>query len=52
MARTTQPTFGTRQNKPKPVTLPGDAPEGSFRVDWKLVTLIAVVFVGAFVWLF
>lgn len=51
MTRATQKEFGTRHLKPRPVTA-GDTPEGSVRLDWKLMALIAVVFVVGFVWLF
>jgi type VI protein secretion system component VasF len=52
MARSTQPAFGTRHRKPKPLSAAGDAPAESRRMDWMLVALVAIVFVAGFVWLF
>ena len=51
MTRTTQPDFGTRHRKPKPLSAAGQPAEGR-RVDWILVALVAVVFVAGYVWLF
>ncbi|HZJ11852.1 MAG TPA: hypothetical protein VFD26_04275 [Methyloceanibacter sp.] len=52
MTHGTQREFGTRHHKPKPLSADGDAAEDAWHIDWKLVALIAAVFVIAFVWLF
>jgi hypothetical protein len=55
MARLTQPAFGTRHHKPKPIPdrmTAGEPTAEPRRVDWALVALVAAVFVVGFVWLF
>jgi hypothetical protein len=51
MARILKPEFGSRHHRKAPNTL-GGATTKRRRFDWQLLTLIAVVFVAGFVWLF
>lgn len=51
MTRLTQPAFGKRTQKPRPPSAPG-ATEDPWRIDWRILALVTVVFVVAFVWLF
>jgi hypothetical protein len=51
MARILKPEFGSRHHRKAPNTL-GGAATTRRRFDWQLLTLIAVVFVAGFVWLF
>ena len=51
MTRLTQPAFGKRTQKPRPPSAPG-ATEDPWRIDWRILALVTIVFVVAFVWLF
>jgi hypothetical protein len=51
MTRLTQPTFGKRTQKPRPPSAPG-ATEDPWRIDWRILALVTIVFVVAFIWLF
>jgi hypothetical protein len=51
MARILKPQFGCRPRRRSPST-PGAPPEKRRRFDWQLVSLVAIVFVAGFVWLF
>jgi nuclease-like protein len=52
MARIVRPQFGSRHHKRTRHWSLGDAAAKRRRVDWQLVSLVAIVFVASFVWLF
>jgi len=52
MMRLLKPDFGSRQRRPRPAGTLGDPLAKQWRFDWQLVTLVVVVFVASFVWLF
>jgi hypothetical protein len=53
MTRIAKPAFRRRRYRPAPVLQLEDAPpEWWQRVDWPVVSLVAVVFLICFVWLF
>jgi hypothetical protein len=52
MTRSLKPQFGSRHRPPPPDGTLGEAPGKRRRFDWQLLTLVALVFVASFVWLF
>jgi len=52
MARIVRPQFGTRQHRPSPNWYrPQPPPAKPWRIDWQVVSLVAIVFFGSIVWL-
>ena len=53
MAHIVRPQFGSRQYRPAPNWYRARPPAAKpWRIDWQLVSLVAIVFVASFVWLF
>jgi Staphylococcal nuclease homologue len=52
MARIVRPQFGSRHHRPSPNWILKEPPNKRRRVDWQLVSLVVIVFVAGFVWLF
>ena len=52
MTRIAKPEFGTRHYRPAPIPQIEDAPAWWQRLDWLVVSLVVIVFVACFIWLF